>query len=205
MLLNVSERLIVIIGGGAVAARKAAGVLEAGAKHVRVVSPEFREDFPPNVERVNEAYRAAHLDGAGLVFAATDDADVNDAIVRDAHARGLLVCRADSDDELPGDFITPAQFARGPVQVTVSAGSAALAALLRDLVAERWDDGWTRMAEVMVTLRPQLMGDARVDPHTRRAIFRSLATREALDVLNARGQEGLFAWLSSRHPGWTHV
>lgn len=205
MLLDVSGRQIVIIGGGKVAARKAAGLIAAGATRVRVVAPEFPAEFDPRAERVAERYRPDHLDGAGLVFAATDAPDVNEAIVRDAHQRGLLVCRADhdQDDAAPGDFITPAQAWRGPVQVTVSAASAALSALIRDGILMRWDDGWTKLAEAMQTIRPKVIGAKQNDPAKRKAILRELATADAVEAARSGGTDGIVRWLDARHPGWS--
>ncbi len=198
-MLDVRTRLVVIVGGGAVAVRKAKGVLEAGAGRVRMVSPAFRPDVPESVERVTSRYEPSHLDGAGLVFASTDRAEVNDAVLRDARARGILACRADADDDDPGDFVTPAKLVRGPVVVTISAGSAALAARVRDGVAERFDPAWAAMAEAMVLLRPRVRSAAL--PQARRAdVFRELASDEAMTRLAAGGPDGLWAWLGSRYP-----
>src|SRR3954468_7060995 len=107
LLLNVTDRQIVIVGGGEVAVRKAKGLLAAGAKRVRVVAPRFHQAMPETVQRVVETYRQEHLNAADLVFAATDDPAVNDAIVRDARVLKILVCRADLDQN-KGDFATPA-------------------------------------------------------------------------------------------------
>src|SRR6187431_597410 len=103
-MLDVSDRVIVIIGGGKVAARKAAGLLAAGATRVRAVAPSFDAEFPPSAQKVVGMYLPEHLEGAQLVFAATDDATVNETIVRDARARGILVNSADGE----GDFSVPA-------------------------------------------------------------------------------------------------
>jgi siroheme synthase-like protein len=200
MMLDVTDRLVVIVGGGAVAARKARGVLEAGGTRVRCVSPVFDPSLPERVERVAEAYDARHLEGAGLVFAATDLAAVNDAVVRDARSRGVLVNRADFDDDQPGDFAVPAQFREGPVAVAVATGgSPALAVLVRNGLRGRWDPRWSRMAEVMLGLRRSLI--ERIDnPRARRDALRDLATDEALNVLDAGGGEAVIQWLLSRHP-----
>ena len=107
LLLDVTDRPIVIVGGGEVAVRKAEGLLAAGAKRVRVIAKKFHELMPREIEQIEEQYRPEHLKGAQLVFAATDDPAVNEAIVRDAHELGLLVCRADVDEHA-GDFTTPA-------------------------------------------------------------------------------------------------
>jgi precorrin-2 dehydrogenase/sirohydrochlorin ferrochelatase len=200
-MLDVTDRLVVIVGGGPVAVRKARGVLEAGGTRVRCVSPTFDPGMPEGVERVPEAYEARHLDGAGLVFAATDLAAVNDAVVRDARARGVLVNRADADDEQPGDFAVPAKLRQGPVTVSVATGgSPALAVLIRNRLVERWDPRWSQMAEMMLGLRRVLV-ERLEDPQARREAFRDLATDEALDVLDASGPEGVVQWLLARHPG----
>jgi len=198
MMLDVEDRLIVIIGGGNVAARKAMRLIEAGGPRIRAVAPRFDDGFPEVAERINELYRAEHLDGGQLVFAATDSAEVNAAVVRDAHARNLLVCRADTDDEEPGDFSTPARFWDGPVIVTVSAESPALAVLIRDGLQQRFDQRWSMMAQAMQTLRPRVLD--RAPASARPQIFRSLATEEALAVLEAKGLHGLQRWLVERHP-----
>jgi siroheme synthase-like protein len=200
LMLDVADRLVVIIGGGAVAARKAAGLIECGATRVRCVAPEFDDAMPDGVERVRGGYESRHLDGAGLVFAATSDPTVNAAIVRDAHARGLLVNRADADETEPGDFATPARLHAGAVTVAVAAGgSPALATLIRDGVRERWDERWSRMAGAMQTLRPAVLR-SELPESRRKEVFRALATPEALATLGDGGMDGLQTWLRKRFP-----
>src|SRR5580698_5560697 len=99
ILLDLSHRPVVIVGGGAVASRKAAGVLAAGARDVRAVAPKFVRDFPGELKKINEDFAPGHLDGAGLVFAATDSQGVNDTVVAEAQKRNILVGRADADEE----------------------------------------------------------------------------------------------------------
>jgi precorrin-2 dehydrogenase/sirohydrochlorin ferrochelatase len=199
-MLDVTDRLVVIIGGGTVAARKARGVLEAGATRVRCVSPAFDAAVPEAVERVHEAYEPRHLDGAGIVFAATDLAAVNDAVVRDASGRGVLVNRADYSEEQQGDFAVPAKFRRGPAVIAVATGgSPALAVTIRDGLAERWDPRWSRMAELMLALRRRVIEQFET-PAARRDAFRALSTDDAMGVLDARGVAGVMEWLAARHP-----
>src|SRR4051812_24882443 len=99
LMLDVTDRPVVIVGGGAVAVRKVRGLLEAGATKITVVATDFHADLPPGVSRVAERYEPRHVDGAELVFAATDRPEVNDAVVRDCRARRILVQRADNDDD----------------------------------------------------------------------------------------------------------
>ena len=204
ILLDLGGRTIVIVGGGAVAARKAQGLLEAGAARVRCVAPEFCDGTPDRVERIAERYRPEHLDGAALVFAATDQGDVNEAVVRDAHARGLLVNRADGDEEEPGDFSVPAKLRKGEVILAVSAGSPALAALIRDRLDMQFDPRWAQMADAMSALRPMIRSVG-MNIGKRREIFRELAGEEALNVVAERGVAGLRDWLRDRHPELEHA
>ena len=147
---------------------------------------------------MSEPYRAALLDGADLVFAATDDPGVNEAVVRDARERGALVCRADADEDEPGDFITPAKWHAGALIVAVSAGSAALAAAMRDQIARSLDPAWIKMADVMQSLRPAMRKIA--DPQRRREVFRALASEQAVRTLGEHDAQGLRRWLSERFP-----
>ena len=206
ILLDVTDRPVVIVGGGAVAVRKAWGVIEAGATRIRCVSPAFDPGIPKAVERVEEPYESRHLDGAGLVFAATDLAAVNDAVVRDARARGVLVSRVDAIEEEVerGDFITPARFNEAGVIVAVAAGSPALGVLIRNGLAQRWDKRWSRMADAMQTLRPMILKLREVHVRRRQQIFRELSTPEALEVLESQGIDGLKSWLASRFPDTDH-
>jgi precorrin-2 dehydrogenase/sirohydrochlorin ferrochelatase len=199
LLLDVTTLKIVVVGGGAVAARKVIGLLEAGATDVTVVSPELGPDMPA-VRHVAKNYAAQALAGAKVVFAATNSADVNAQVVADAKAIGALVSRADPADDgaARGDFVTPAMFKEGPVTVTVSAGSAALSAAIRSGLRESFDPRWRKMAEAMTTLRPLLRDRADLSPALRASAFRQLATEAALTVLARDGLPGLEAWINSQ-------
>jgi precorrin-2 dehydrogenase/sirohydrochlorin ferrochelatase len=194
LMLDLTGRTIVIIGGGAVASRKATGVTSAGAKIVRVISPEFRASFMTNVEKIHRHYQPGDLRDADLAFAATDNEEVNDAVVAEARQRKVLVCRADSGDLLSGDFTTPAMFANGPVTVTVSAQSAALAAVIRDSLQDSFDPRWIAMADAMQILRPIIKSSGKT-PSQRAVLFRALATPTARQILAQGGVEALKNWI----------
>ena len=197
LMLDVTSRLVVIIGGGAVAVRKVKGLLEASATRVRVVSPTFHAEMPADVERTTATYQPSQLDGAQLVFAATDSPAVNEQVVADARQRGVLVSRADDGDA--GDFVTPARFQEGEVIVTVTAASPALAVVIRDELAQRIDRRHLKMADAMRELRPRIVGSG-LAPERRAAVFRDLATDEAMTALDANQVEGLRGWIRQRYP-----
>lgn len=119
--LDVAGWRCVIVGGGRIGARKAETLLRAGAR-VIVVSPEASAEITSAAVRgelkwVGVRYDAAHLDGARLVVAATDDAELNLRIGRDAALRGVPCCVASSGRF--SDVIFPAVHRAGGVTVAV--------------------------------------------------------------------------------------
>lgn len=135
VMLDLAGVPVLVVGGGTIAARKAAGLLDAGAK-VTVVAPMVLPELAGAVAEVREKpYEAADLDGHQLVMTATDVPEVNAAVARDARAAGLWVNSADDPENCT--FILPAVTRRGPVVVAVGTdgSSPALARHLRDRIA----------------------------------------------------------------------
>jgi siroheme synthase-like protein len=201
LMLDITARTAVIVGAGPVAARKARGLIDAGCAHIRVVAPRFAADFPSVIERIKEPYDKRHLQGASLVFAATDSSFVNDAVINDARSLNIWACRADADDSSPGDFVSPAVSRAGAVVIAVSAsGSPALAAAIRDHLAAAMDPAHVQMAQAMQTLRPLIRDGARLSAGDRREILRRLASVDAMRALQQRGRDGLWTWLCQQFP-----
>ena len=116
VFLDLRDRPVVVIGGGRVAARKAAGLVEAGAR-VRVIAPQVGRGVRAQaVER--RRYRKGDLRGAALVFAATDDRAVNQAVGEEARRRRIPVNVADRAEECT--FLVPARVKRGEIQIAIS-------------------------------------------------------------------------------------
>jgi hypothetical protein len=132
--IEVSGRLAVVVGLGAVGLRKARGLIEAGAI-VRGIDPRpSAESSSIGVEVVAEPYREGHLEGALLAFAAASP-EVNRLVVADCRRRGLLVNSASAPES--GNFAVPAIHRSGPILLSVATSGAgpALAAMLRDRAA----------------------------------------------------------------------
>jgi siroheme synthase-like protein len=200
ILLDVTSRKAVVVGGGPAAARKVRRLLAAGARQVRVVSPDFHAEMPAEIERIEAPYRPEHLAGAGLVIAATDDPAVNEAVVREAQRIGALAGRIDSEGADHGDFILPAVWREGALSVSVSTGHApALAALIRDGIGEWIDPRWVAMAQVMTAVRP-VVTKANLPSERRREIFHALTSDDALETAAQEGTRGVLNWLSGRYP-----
>jgi len=125
----------VVIGGGEVAERKVATLLEAQAR-VCVVSPtvtsELRRLANANaIEYLPRAWKPGDLEGCTLAFAATDDRQLHRAIADEARSRRVPINVADEPELC--DFITPSVVHRGDLKIAISTSGAspALASRIR--------------------------------------------------------------------------
>jgi uroporphyrin-III C-methyltransferase/precorrin-2 dehydrogenase/sirohydrochlorin ferrochelatase len=118
LFLDVSGRRVVVVGGGAVAVRRARALHEAGA-YVVVVAPEVSGGIDA-VEVHRRPFEPDDVDGAWLVLACTDDGEVNAVVAAAAAERGIWCARADRADESAA--WVPAAGAVDDVQVAVTAG-----------------------------------------------------------------------------------
>jgi uroporphyrin-III C-methyltransferase len=122
--LRLLDRRVVVVGGGQVAHRRVAGLLEARAR-VTVVSPEVTPALealvvPGSLTWVRRGYEAGDLDGAWYAVAATDDPAVNAAVAAEADAARIFCARA--DDRSASSVWTPAVGRHGDLVVGVHGG-----------------------------------------------------------------------------------
>ena len=136
-----------IVGGGAVANRKARKLLQARARVV-VISPKVEPELGSMAAEVHERpYEEGDLEGASLAFAATDAREVNAAVAREADERGIPVNVADEPSE--GSFALPSVLRRGHLQVAVSTGGASptLARRIRRELEDAFGPEWAGIVE----------------------------------------------------------
>ena len=125
LLLNLADRKVVVVGGGPVAARRARGLVDAGAD-VHVIAPFICEDIWDAASEgaltvhVRE-FDATDLDGAWLVHTATGERSVDELVASEAERRALWCVRA--DDAALSSAWTPAVARIGDVVVAVNAGA----------------------------------------------------------------------------------
>ncbi len=165
--LVLAGRRCLVVGGGQVACRKAAGLLEAGAQvHVvaTVLSDAVRTLAAGAVGQVHleeRPYRRGEVAGHWLAVAATGDPEVNRAVYEDGEAAGVWVNAA--DDPASCSFILPAVARQGPVVLAVSTGghSPALASWLRAELARDLGPEVAVLAEMLAAARAKLKQEGR--------------------------------------------
>jgi siroheme synthase-like protein len=158
--LVVEGRPCLVVGGGPIGARKAAGLAACGAR-VTLVAPELSGDATALVDAAvlraeRRAYRPGEAAGYWLVVTATDQPAVNQAVYDDAVAAGVWVNSA--DDPARCTFTLPAVHRQGPVLVTASTGGAspALACWLRDLLASQVGPELAQLADRLAAERARV-------------------------------------------------
>lgn len=143
---------VLIVGGGAVAERKAK-VIAGGEFQPTVIAPEIRDAIHhlPFVTVHERAFAASDLPGDprwALVLACTNDREVNKEIGRLARAANIPVLVADRQAE--STFFTPATIQDGELKVAVSTGGASptLAKYVRERIIAALGPGWGGMVHV---------------------------------------------------------
>jgi siroheme synthase-like protein len=152
---RVAGERCLVVGGGAVAGRKARALLRAGAR-VTAVSPDFGRGFP-RARRLRRAFRAGDVRGMLLVIAATDDSRVNREVHRACRRAGVPVNVVDVPELCT--FTVPSVARRGAVTVAVSTGglSPSLAKALRERIESMLPGGLGRLARAAGARRRRVL------------------------------------------------
>jgi uroporphyrin-III C-methyltransferase/precorrin-2 dehydrogenase/sirohydrochlorin ferrochelatase len=191
VMLDLRGRLVVVIGGGAVAEQKVRELVTSGAR-VRVVSPALSPALEAlaadgAVEGVRRSYALGDLRGAWLAVAATDDRSVNRAVWEEAEAAGVLLNAVDDVEHC--HFIAPSVHREGDITVTVSTAGRCptLAVRLREQFAKLVRREHAELARLAGSLRAEVA--RRVPPFAaRRALWYRVVDSAALEFLR-RGDD----------------
>ncbi len=134
--LRLGGKKVVVVGGGTVAQRRLPLLIASGADvHVITRAATPAVEAMSGITMSVRDYRDGDLDGAWYAIAATDDAQVNAAVVAEADRRRVFCVRADIAVE--GTAVTPASFDYAGLSVGVLAGgehrrSAAIRSAIRE-------------------------------------------------------------------------
>lgn len=195
-MLRLRGQRCVVVGGGAVAARRAASLVACGAQVV-VVAPAMDPKLDELlIERAERGYEAGDLDGAFLVVIATDNPAVNQRVADEAAEAGVLINRADNAGA--GDLTVMAHDRRGPLTLAVDTGqtSAAAAKAIRAELLEALDDDWITLLTEARPWRAKIQSSVPDDSERARRL-RQLADDTAMQTLKHQGVSALRARLQA--------
>lgn len=202
VMLNCEGRRCVIVGGGHVAERKAGSLLKSGA-NVVVISPRLTEGLQADYEHgllewIERDYNNGDLQGAFLVYAATDEQRINAAVLSEAEGLGILVNHTGDGEK--GSFISPSVMRRGNLVISVStsgAGPAVARQLCRE-IEERYGDDYEEYIDFLTYARSVIKRKI-MEPEIRRRALKLLAESDILSQI----REGRFVkWNEEQVISW---
>lgn len=159
IMLDIKEKKCVVIGGGNIAYRKVISLLEAGAK-VTVISKEINEDIKlllkdQVVECIEEKYDFKYINDCYLVYAATDDKEVNELVYSQCSEKNILVNVVDKPEIC--NFIVPSKLQRGNLTIAISTNgkSPMLSRKIRQDLEKVYDNRYELFLDIMGEVRKE--------------------------------------------------
>lgn len=186
IMLRLEGKRAVVVGGGKVAEQKVGSLIGTGAEIV-VISPEVTEELERlaaggTIKWKKKSYSEDDIQGAFLVFAATNDKTVNHLVSRSADAHQLVNI---VDNPQDSDFHVPSHFERGRLSIAVSTGGASpsLAKKLREQLEAQYDETYEEYLEFLFSAREWIKREVK-DPDLKRRLLTAIVSEEFLTSEN---------------------
>jgi len=187
-LVGLEARQCLVIGGGAEAERKVAGLRDSNAA-VTVISATLTEQlhtwaYEGIIAWISRGYEPGDLEGAWLVIATEHEAGMITRIWEEAQARGVLLNVV--DDVAHSTFVAGSVVRQGPLTLSISTSGYAptLAVRLRRQLEQEFGPEYAAFLELLRELREPLA--ARYpNLQERRALWARLLDSDILDLLQA--------------------
>jgi precorrin-2 dehydrogenase/sirohydrochlorin ferrochelatase len=177
VMLDLTGKSCLVVGGGEVAARKIESLLQAGAA-VTVISPEVVESVKEWAEAGRlawrkERYQEQDVRGFALVVAATNQAEVNLAVYQAVKAADGWINIVDRPDLC--NYIVPSVIQRGNLVISVSTSGASpsLAKKIKQRIEREIGPEYESYLEFLAEMRQQVLKQV-ADPKQRKELFQLL-------------------------------
>ncbi|MFT8314526.1 MAG: bifunctional precorrin-2 dehydrogenase/sirohydrochlorin ferrochelatase [Clostridium sp.] len=194
IMLNVKGKKCGVIGGGKVAYRKITTLLECGAE-VLVISREIIQDIKMLVNEnkviyLEDNYDFKYISDSYLVYAATNEKDINEKIYKQCNEKNILVNVVDEPDIC--NFIVPSKIKRGDLTIAVSTNgkSPMLAKKIREDLEQIYDDKFEIFLDIMGQIRKEafvILKDSRV----RSEFYKHIVYSDFINRLSCHNREGI--------------
>lgn len=199
LLMNLDYKKVVIVGGGHVARQKAEALLPTKAQ-VTVISPEITEKLQQYINEglvtwKEKSFEPADLDDAAIIFAVTNDEEVNNA-VEEAAQHWQLLSRADAKGRV--DFINPAVVRRGEFILTVSTSGASpgLTRKVKSELAEQYGEHYAQYVSFLRNARQRIFQKYSGDE--KKQLLAELLDPQILEWIEQGDKQKCEVWLLKR-------
>ncbi len=173
--IDIKNKKCLVIGGGTVAYRKIAALLEFDAQ-ITVIAPKVCQEVKALQDRIKlilREYRETDLEDVFFVIAATNDSLLNSTISKACFERNILI---NAVDELENcNFLFPAYIKQGNITVgiTTSGNSPLIAGRLKRILREAIPDYYEELVNILGEYR-KLFKERICDTEKRSAALREL-------------------------------
>jgi len=211
LFADLTNRPVLVVGGGAVAERKIAALLDAQARitvHALELTPQLQAWADAGrITLRDEPFDEVWLDAVWLVIAATSDDALNKRVAALAESRRIFVNVV--DESALCSFHVPAVIDRAPLTIAISSGGDApmLARLLRERLETVLDHSLGALATLAARLRKRIRL-RHPDLSARRSFYEDLFTgpvamllRQGKSDLALEAAEQLLSSTPVRTPG----
>ena len=192
VFLKLRGKRCLVVGGGRVAYRKILDLLDCGADITAVAEEPIPEciDIAAKGELtlLVRRFRPEDIEGAFLVFAATDDDSVNAEVSALARCKGILVNVV--DDPLKCDFFSGSVVKRGPLRIAVSTGGSSplIAQKIRGELEEQYSESYGDFIETAGEMRKDILASGCTEERKSLSLH-WLAGEEAYTIFKNSGKE----------------
>ncbi len=174
--LSLSGRKCLIVGGGAVAFRKAKALAEKNAD-LTIIAPEHNAGIEELLEEkrvtiISRAYESPEAEKYGLVISATSDEAVNQTVFEDCRRANIPVNVV--DDPPRCDFIFPAVINRGSLTLSISTDGRApyLTSFIRKMLESAFGPQWQPVTDLAEAFRAEVRRRFPEDNNKRQECFK---------------------------------
>ena len=193
-MIDLEGKICTVVGGGKVAERKVASLLEFGSK-VKVVSPRLTTALETLVDEkqilwVSRQYQWGDLENSYLVYVATNNPEVNRLCYEEAQQWEVPINVADMPHLC--DFIVPASLQRGDLSIMISTNgkSPMLSRRIREELEKRYGQDYEEFVHLLGELREKVLNEVE-DTQKRRAIFHAVVYSDLLQQDSAGDNKDL--------------
>lgn len=186
IMVDLTDRQVLVVGGGSVAGRKIKTLLEYGAV-VNVVSrelsPEIKEYIDSGkIRYLGEEFSLLFLKGMFLVIAATDDMKLNHRISQASEEKGMLINAVDQPADC--NFIVPSIVKRGDLIIAASTSgkSPALAKKIRKQLTDYFGEEYEVFLRMMGRIRNEVL-ESGLDQKENSRIFHQIVDSGLFDAI----------------------
>jgi precorrin-2 dehydrogenase / sirohydrochlorin ferrochelatase len=186
--LNLKGKQVIIIGGGKVAQRKLAGLLDTGAQ-ITIVSPEITDTIREYCQSgkviwKQKSFTQDDLEGMFLVIAATNDPEMNKDVKRFVSTHQLLLM---VDDPEESDFILPSVMNRGRLTLTVSTSGASptLTKKIKGDLAQQYGPEYQEYVDFLYECRKWILDEVK-DVKTKQQLLTKITEPPFLMIENRK-------------------